>query len=151
MQGLKVVRFRLRGQVAYGLRQEGVVHALPSGPWEALQPGAAVAPLEEVQLLAPCRPSKVIAVGLNYAAHAAEAHAELPAEPVIFIKPPTTVVGPGEAIVYPAATSRWVEHEAELAVVIGRRARSVQRGEVPAVVAGYTCGNDVSARDLQRR
>jgi 2-keto-4-pentenoate hydratase/2-oxohepta-3-ene-1,7-dioic acid hydratase in catechol pathway len=110
-----------------------------------------VAALAEVQLLAPCLPSKIVAVGRNYAAHAAELDDDVPAEPLIFLKPPTTVIGPGAAIVYPHHLSQQVEHEAELAVVVGRRARNVREDEVQAYIRGYTCANDVTARDLQRR
>jgi 2-keto-4-pentenoate hydratase/2-oxohepta-3-ene-1,7-dioic acid hydratase in catechol pathway len=104
-----------------------------------------------VDLLAPCEPTKIVAVGRNYAAHAAEDGSEVLAEPLPFLKPPSAVIGPGEAIVYPEHLSQWVEHEAELAVVIGRRARRVSREEALSFVLGYTCGNDLTARDLQRR
>jgi len=151
MEVFKLVRYRLGRKVDYGLLADGSVFCLTSGPWEDLCPGERVAALAEVELLAPCLPSKIVAVGRNYAAHAAEFGADVPAEPLIFYKPPSTIVGPGAAIVYPRHLSQWVEHEAELAVVVGRRARHVRPAEAHIFVRGYTCANDVTARDLQQR
>ncbi len=102
-----------------------------------------------VRALAPVLPSKVVAVGLNYRAHAAELAMEVKAEPIIFIKPPSAVIGPVETIVAPAA-SHQVDYEAELALVVGRRCRALDQGSAADAVAGYTCGNDVTARDLQK-
>lgn len=99
-------------------------------------------------LLAPCEPTKVVAVGLNYRDHAEELGMELPREPLIFLKPPSAVIGPGAPIVLPPESER-VDYEAELAVVIGRRARRVTAAEAPRAIFGYTCANDVTARDLQ--
>ena len=108
-------------------------------------------PLVEARLLAPVLPrSKVVGVGRNYAEHAAEFGNEVPAEPLLFLKPNTSVIGPGEPIVLPHQ-SHNVHHEAELAVVISRVCREVPRERVPDVILGYTCGNDVTARDLQDR
>jgi 2-keto-4-pentenoate hydratase/2-oxohepta-3-ene-1,7-dioic acid hydratase in catechol pathway len=104
-----------------------------------------------VQLLAPCLPSKIVAVGRNYAAHAAEFGHDLPAEPLIFLKPPSSVIGPGAAIVYPRHLSQRVDYEAELAVIVGRRARHIRADQAHAYIRGYTCANDVTARDLQQR
>ena len=107
--------------------------------------------LVDARLVAPVIPrSKVVGVGRNYAEHAAELGNEVPAEPLLFLKPNTSVIGPGEPIVLPRQ-SHEVHHEAELAVVIGRVCREVPRERVADVVLGYTCGNDVSARDLQKR
>ncbi|QSB04291.1 fumarylacetoacetate hydrolase family protein [Natronoglycomyces albus] len=106
--------------------------------------------LEDVRLLAPILPSKVVCVGRNYADHAAEQDAEVPSEPLIFLKPSTSVIGPGEAIRLPAISSR-VDHEAELAIVIGLPgAREVDKDTARDAILGYTCANDVTARDLQR-
>ena len=151
MQNNKLIRYRLGGQVEYGLLSDEGVFRLPSGPWQDLHLGERVAALAEVQLLAPCLPSKIVAVGRNYAAHAAELGNDVPAEPLIFLKPPSTVIGPGEAIVYPRHLSQRVDHEAELAVVVGRRARHLREDEAHAYIRGYTCANDVTARDLQER
>ena len=102
------------------------------------------------ELLAPVTPSKIVCVGLNYKAHAAEFDQEVPDEPLLFLKPSSAVIGPGEAVVLPGQSER-VDYEAELALVVGRRCRQVQAGEAASFVAGYTCGNDVTARDLQAR
>jgi 2-keto-4-pentenoate hydratase/2-oxohepta-3-ene-1,7-dioic acid hydratase in catechol pathway len=106
--------------------------------------------LADARLLAPVIPrSKVVGVGRNYAEHARELGQDLPAEPLLFLKPNTAVVGPGDPVVLPPQ-SKEVHHEAELAVVIGRICRDVPPDRVAEVVFGYTCGNDVTARDLQR-
>jgi 2-keto-4-pentenoate hydratase/2-oxohepta-3-ene-1,7-dioic acid hydratase in catechol pathway len=107
-------------------------------------------PLDDARLLAPVIPrSKVVGIGRNYAEHAAELGNEVPAEPLVFLKPNTSVVGPGDPIVLPAASGD-VHYEGELAVVIGRVCRDVPRERVGEVVLGYTCANDVTARDLQK-
>ena len=107
--------------------------------------------LEDVRLLAPVLPrSKVIGIGRNYAAHAAELGNEVPTEPIFFIKPNTSVVGPGDPIFYPSQSSD-VHYEGELAVVIGRICRDVPAAQATDVIHGYTIGNDVTARDLQKQ
>ncbi|TEX51320.1 MAG: 2-hydroxyhepta-2,4-diene-1,7-dioate isomerase [Actinomycetales bacterium mxb001] len=103
----------------------------------------------QVRLLAPVLPSKIIAVGKNYAEHAKEMGGDVPAEPMIFLKPSTSVIGPNATIELPAM-SQQVEHEAELAIVIGRLCKEVPLERVKDVVLGYTCADDVTARDLQR-
>jgi len=108
-----------------------------------------VVPLAEVRVLAPVEPSKVVAVGLNYRAHADELAMDVKAEPIIFLKPASSVVGPGDVIVCPPRSDQ-VDYEAELALVVGRRCRHLTPATAPGAVAGYTCGNDVTARDLQR-
>jgi 2-keto-4-pentenoate hydratase/2-oxohepta-3-ene-1,7-dioic acid hydratase in catechol pathway len=148
---MKFVRYRTEQETGYGVVVDEMVYRVEGAPWEMEQPGSVVAAVDRVQLLAPCQPTKIVAVGLNYRAHAAESGHQVPAEPVIFLKPPTAVIGPGAAIIYPEHVSEHVDYEAELAVVIGRRARHVHRDEAPAYVWGYTCANDVTARDLQQR
>jgi 2-keto-4-pentenoate hydratase/2-oxohepta-3-ene-1,7-dioic acid hydratase in catechol pathway len=111
-------------------------------------------PLAEVRLLAPVLPSKVVAAGRNYAAHVQEMDGEQrveSAEPVLFLKPSTAVTGPGDAIRYPVKLTDRVDFEGELAVIIGRLCRSVPRERAEEVIFGYTCANDVTARDLQAR
>jgi 2-keto-4-pentenoate hydratase/2-oxohepta-3-ene-1,7-dioic acid hydratase in catechol pathway len=106
-------------------------------------------PLAEVRLLAPVLPSKVLAVGKNYAEHVREMGSELPAEPVLFLKPSTSVTGPGDRIAYPVKLTDRVDYEGELAVIIGRLCRDVPKERAYDVIFGYTCANDVTARDLQ--
>ena len=107
--------------------------------------------LADVRLLAPVLPSKVVAIGRNYLGHARETGSEPPAEPLIFLKPSTAVVGPGDAIVRPVDLSKRVDYEGELAIVFGRLCRDVPAARVPEVIFGYTCANDVTARDLQAK
>jgi 2-keto-4-pentenoate hydratase/2-oxohepta-3-ene-1,7-dioic acid hydratase in catechol pathway len=107
-------------------------------------------PLAEVRLLPPCVPSKVVCVGRNYVEHAAELGNPVPKEPLIFLKPPSSVIGPEEPIVLPKISKR-VDHEGELAVVIGKRCRQLTPDDDPKrYILGYTCLNDVTARDLQK-
>ncbi len=106
--------------------------------------------LADVRLLPPCCPSKIVGVGRNYREHASELGNPVPAEPLIFLKPPSSLVAAGDAIVYPAIASR-VDYEGELGVVMGRRARHVRPQEAENCILGYTCVNDVTARDLQRK
>jgi len=147
---VKIVRFAWQGETRYGLVEGDVVHAVEGGLFGALEQSERIGTLSEVQLLAPCTPTKIVAVGLNYADHAAEAHREVPTEPLIFLKPPSAVIGPGENVAYPPISQR-VDYEAELAVVIGRRVRNISADEALNCVLGYTCGNDVTARDLQHQ
>ena len=143
------VRFLHQGRWRHGLLGEGEVVPLRGsifGRWE--KAGRAL-PLEGVRLGPPCRPSKIVAVGVNYRAHAREMGHSLPPDPKIFLKPPTAVVGPGDTIRCPAMAAQ-VDYEAELAVVIGRRARNVSRQESAKYILGATCFNDVTARDLQK-
>jgi 2-keto-4-pentenoate hydratase/2-oxohepta-3-ene-1,7-dioic acid hydratase in catechol pathway len=106
--------------------------------------------LESVHLLAPTQPSKIVCVGRNYIEHAKEQKAEVPEVPLLFLKPPSSLIGPNASIVLPPQSQR-VEHEAELAVVIGRRGRWISPEEALDYVLGYTIANDITARDLQRR
>jgi 2-keto-4-pentenoate hydratase/2-oxohepta-3-ene-1,7-dioic acid hydratase in catechol pathway len=106
--------------------------------------------LAQVRLLPPCAPTKIVAVGRNYREHAQEFGNPPPAEPIIFLKPPSSLIASGDAIVYPGAFSKRVDFEGELGLVIGRRARNVRGQEALGCVLGYTCVNDVTARDLQK-
>jgi len=121
-------------------------------PWE---PDAGPAPgrrvgFRDADVACPADPTKIVCVGRNYAAHAKELGNEVPAEPLLFFKPPSSLVGPLEAIVLPPQSER-VEHESELAVVIGKRMRNVTKEDAMMHVFGYTVANDVTARDLQRK
>jgi 2-keto-4-pentenoate hydratase/2-oxohepta-3-ene-1,7-dioic acid hydratase in catechol pathway len=129
-----------------GVEQVTVVAGHPFGDLTLTD---VVVPLAGVRLLSPVLPSKVVAIGKNYADHAREMGGEPPAEPVIFLKPSTSVIGPRSAISYPALSTR-VDFEGELAVVIGRLCRDVSVERAGEVVLGYTCANDVTARDLQK-
>jgi 2-keto-4-pentenoate hydratase/2-oxohepta-3-ene-1,7-dioic acid hydratase in catechol pathway len=128
----------------------GIVRLLDGHPFDRFVLTDQVARLEDVRLLAPVIPTKILCVGRNYADHAAEMGNDVPAEPMIFSKPATAVIGPGDVIRLPALSGE-VHHEAELAVVIGRLTRNVAVEDALDAVLGYTCANDVTARDLQRR
>lgn len=104
---------------------------------------------EEARLLAPVLPSKIVAIGLNYRAHAAEFNQDIPDEPLFFMKPSTAVIGPGDEIIYPAHMSHRVDYEGELAIVIGSRAKDISVSDASSYILGYTVFNDVTARDLQ--
>jgi len=131
-------------------RQEGeLLRLLRGDPFSGLEATAETQPLETARLLAPAEPSKIIAVGLNYRDHAAERNQPLPTEPLIFLKPPSAVIGPGETIRIPGWAGR-VDHEAELGIVIGRRVRDLAGPEAAApAILGALCLNDVTARELQ--
>ncbi len=118
------------------------------GAWRPL---AQTVPLDQVRLLAPVDPPNVLAIGLNYRAHAAESNMALPERPVLFIKANTAVIGPDDEIVLPAMAPDEVDYECELAIIIGRPAHHVSEDEALDYVLGYTCANDVSARDCQIR
>ncbi|MFD8981255.1 fumarylacetoacetate hydrolase family protein [Streptomyces sp. NPDC059564] len=147
---MRIVRFEKAGTIRYGLLADDEVVPLINGPFGPLDVPADAPrfPLGEVRLLAPVTPGKVLAIGRNYAEHAAELGNEVPEEPLVFLMPGSAVIGPGEAIVKPSYTDE-LHHEAELAAVIGRTCRDLTPEQVPAHVLGYTCANDVTARDLQ--
>ncbi|MDV6013506.1 fumarylacetoacetate hydrolase family protein [Haloechinothrix sp. LS1_15] len=128
---------------------EATVHEIAEHPFGTPSHTGRSWPLAEVRLLAPILPTKIIAVGKNYAEHAAEFGSEVPESPVIFMKPSTSVTGPNTPIKMPASSER-VDFEGELAVVIGRPVKNVPASKAAAVVRGYTIANDVTARDQQR-
>lgn len=144
-----LIRYKRGHQIGYGLVERHRVYTLEGDPFGTWSKGAEVGALADVELLAPCTPTKIVCIGRNFPAHAQEHNAPVPTEPLIFLKPPSAVIGPEQPIILPPQ-SQQVEHEAELAVVIGRRCRHVPEETALEVVLGYTCGNDVTARDLQR-
>jgi 2-keto-4-pentenoate hydratase/2-oxohepta-3-ene-1,7-dioic acid hydratase in catechol pathway len=146
-----LVRCRVDGEAHWGLLDGADVWQLEGSPFSGeLTTKKRLGPIEAVQLEAPASPSKIVCVGRNYAAHAAEHQAQVPSEPLLFLKPPSSVIGPEQPIVLPPQ-SQQVEHEAELALVIGRRCRNLTEDEAWRNVTAVTCGNDVTARDLQRK
>lgn len=142
-------RIEVEGAPQYGALREERVEALSAAPWAGGQPTGASYALGAVRLLAPCQPGKIICLGRNYREHARELGNPLPQDPLIFLKPPSAVIAPAEPIIYPALSQR-VDYEGELAMVIGRRCHRLDLQENPLdSVFGYTCLNDVTARDLQ--
>ncbi len=147
---MKIGRYEADGRVSFGVVDpEGeVVREIEGNPFGTIRETGVVRRLPEVRLLSPVVPSKIVAVGLNYRDHAREMGKEIPEEPLLFLKAPSALNHPGGDVVYPAA-SRRVDHEAELAVVIGKVAKNIRSAEAARVILGYTCINDVTARDLQ--
>jgi len=149
---LKYIRFlNSQSLIGYGMIEGEKVRLLDGAFLNPnSKPTSTLFSLDEVTLLAPVEPSKVICVGLNYALHAKELNHTLPEDPVIFMKPQTTVIGPDAEIIYPKISQR-VDYEAELAVVIGKTIKDVTEIEAAEAIFGYTCANDVTARDLQKK
>jgi len=147
---MKLVRFRVQDRTAYGVLSNEIVTELHGDPFLSLATLTLRHAVSDLKLLAPCVPSKIVAVGLNYRDHAAELGMSMPEVPILFLKPPTSVIGPNDAIVYPASSAQ-VDFEAELGVVIRDRVRNIEPGEARAHILGYTCVNDVTARDLQKK
>ncbi len=152
---MRIARFSLSDQIAFGVvdgdetdPESLRITAIDGHPFAPFERTTASFPLGDVRLLPPSLPSKVIGIGKNYADHAREMGGEPPSTPIVFLKPSTSVVGPGDAVVLPRQSSR-VEFEGEIAVVIGRLAREVPESRVSDVILGYTCADDVTARDLQ--
>jgi 2-keto-4-pentenoate hydratase/2-oxohepta-3-ene-1,7-dioic acid hydratase in catechol pathway len=147
---VRLVRFRHGDRIATGTLEGEFVRPLQGTFFENPLPTGEEVPLSTVKLLAPVLPSKVVCVGRNYVEHAQEMGDDVPEEPIIFLKPSTSVIGPGDPIAYPRI-SEQVEHEGELGVVIARLARRVSAEQAGNYILGFTCGNDVTARDLQRK
>ena len=144
----RLVRLAIDGRQQWGAVVGETVHGLEGHPFLRWEVGEPLVELASASLLPPTEPSKIVCVGLNYRAHAEESDSEIPSEPLLFFKPPSALVGPGSSIVKPTQSER-VDYEAELALVMGTRCRNVAADEAWSYVAGVTCGNDVTARDLQ--
>jgi 2-keto-4-pentenoate hydratase/2-oxohepta-3-ene-1,7-dioic acid hydratase in catechol pathway len=146
---MRIVRYIYKNEAPrYGWLLEDKVGAISGNIYGEYHRQEVEMPLSTVRLLAPVQPSKIICVGRNYAEHAKEQETELPNVPLIFLKPPSSIINPGEAIILPPQSQR-VEHEAELVAVIGRRGRNIITEEAQNFIFGFTIGNDVTARDLQ--
>ncbi len=148
---MKIVRIQSEADdISYGAVEPEGIRLHRGSPFVAWEPTDVVVPITQAHLLAPVLPTKVVAVGKNYAEHAAELGGKVPDEPIIFLKPSTSVIGAGGVIKLPPESDE-VHHEAELAVVIGKVARKIAAEDASTVILGYTAANDVTARDLQRR
>jgi 2-keto-4-pentenoate hydratase/2-oxohepta-3-ene-1,7-dioic acid hydratase in catechol pathway len=154
----RIARYLADGAPWYGLLEGDLFLRMDRAPWEGGRETGARDRRDAVRLLPPAVPTKIVCVGLNYGEHIAESATVLPGrapqsrpdEPLLFLKPPSAVIGSGEAIRYPAGVTR-LDPEAEMAVVIGRRATAIEAADAHRHIAGLTCVNDVSARDYQRR
>ena len=145
---MKIVRFAINNKVSYGMLEGEFIQVIEGEPYQQLKLSGQNYQLSEVKLLAPCMPSKIAALGLNYRKHAKELNMPLPKTPLLFLKPSTSVIGPEDNIIYPPSSKR-VDYECELGVVMKKPTRQVSVKDALDYVLGYTCLNDVTARDLQ--
>ncbi len=151
---MRIARFAIRNKVKYGILEGDVIRSLRGSPFVRFKQGSFrfdgdTYNLGEVKLLAPCTPSKIVCLGLNYRSHAEEVHMPFPTVPLIFLKPSTAVIGTEDNIVLPRSSGR-VDYEGEMAVVIGKTAKDVPEEKAKDYIMGYTCLNDVSERDVQK-
>ncbi len=148
---MRIVRFEYKQEILYGVLRGDEISIIAGQPFGEIQTSGRTIGLSEVTLLAPVAPPNLIALGLNYGRHATETAMALPDHPLLFLKATTSVIGPEAAIVLPRMAPDEVDYEAELCIVIGKTAKNVCEAEALDYVLGYTCGNDVSARDCQLR
>ena len=148
---MRIIRY-VKGdsEARYGWVLDDKIGEIDGSPYGEFQREEADIPIDAVKLLAPVTPSKIVCIGRNYAAHVEEHDAQIPESPLVFLKPPSAIIGPGEEILLPPQSNQ-VEHEAELAVVIGKPGKWIQAEQANEHIFGYTIANDVTARDLQRR
>ncbi len=148
---MKIYRFEYKEKTLYGILKGQSLQPVSGSVFGKFRVGRQRIPLGRVRLLPPLSPTKIVCVGRNYREHSREMGNPIPKEPLLFLKPPSAAIGPGDAILYPCMASR-VDYEGELAVVIGRPARRLdEAAAVEDFILGYTCFNDVTARDLQAR
>ncbi len=148
---MKIYRFRYRRRILWGILKEEFLFPIKGSVFKDFKIEDSPIPIAEVRLLPPAVPSKIIGIGANYRDHVQEMGRPMPAEPLVFLKPPSSVIGSLEPIVYPEMASR-VDYEGEIAVVLKKKARHLpSESAARACILGYTCFNDVTARDLQKK
>lgn len=148
---MKIYRFRYRKRILQGVLKEEFLFPVVGSVFGDFRLGTSPVPIADVRVLPPVLPTKIVGIGRNYKDHAAELGNPLPAEPLVFLKPPTAVIGPLDAVVMPAVSER-VDYEGEVGVVIRKKARALRDEDpVDGFILGYTCFNDVTARDLQKK
>lgn len=145
---MKIIRYSFDGVDSYGVKDDDTIKQIKGEPFEGIELTGQTVKYSEVKLLSPVKPSKIVAVGLNYLSHAKELNQDIPERPLLFLKPPSSIINPFENIVRPKQSDQ-VEFEAELAIVIKKECRNVTKENVADYIFGFTCVNDVSARDLQ--
>jgi 2-keto-4-pentenoate hydratase/2-oxohepta-3-ene-1,7-dioic acid hydratase in catechol pathway len=145
---VKIVRFTHGQKAEYGIQYEDAIQGIEDFPCGSIQPTHSYHRYTDIRLLSPCLPTKIIALGVNYRSHGEEMKSSIPTDPLIFIKPSTSVIGTEDKIIYPESSER-VDYEGELGVVIKKVAQRVAKEEAADYILGYTCVNDVTARDLQ--
>jgi 2-keto-4-pentenoate hydratase/2-oxohepta-3-ene-1,7-dioic acid hydratase in catechol pathway len=148
---MRIVRFQRdpSDPPSWGWVKEDRLGLIEGSPFEPFRRQEALLSLDKVRLLAPIAPSKIVCVGWNYLVHGGESDAEVPKVPLLFLKPSSSVIGPGDAILLPPQSNQ-IEHEGELAVILGRHGRWVSPEESTQLILGYSIANDITARDLQR-
>ncbi|MDD2707760.1 MAG: fumarylacetoacetate hydrolase family protein [Verrucomicrobiae bacterium] len=146
---MKIARFETGGKIHFGQLEGEVLHLLQGEPWKKVERTGEKIFLKQARLLAPVLPPDIIAIGANYRKHVEESGMKIPSAPLVFLKATSSLAGPGDAVVLPAMAPGEVDFEAELAIVIGRECRRVGEKEALGFVWGYTCANDISARDCQ--
>ncbi len=147
---MRIVKFLDQKKIGWGIVEGDAIRRLKNHPFSKIELSRKSVGFKKVKLLAPATPSKIILVGLNYKDHARELKMKVPKEPIIFLKPPTAVIGQGGHIIYPTCLRR-VDFEAELALVMKKKARNIPENKTRDYILGYTCLNDVTARDLQKK
>ena len=147
---MKYIRFQKNGLLHQGILEGNVIRAIKGAVFDAQQQAESTIGLKDVKILAPVTPTKIIAVGLNYTDHAKELKLSTPKEPLIFLKPPSSIIGTGDTIRLPREAER-VDYEAEMGIVIKKKSRNLSYEEAESHIFGYTCLNDVTARDLQKK
>lgn len=152
---MRITRFLTRNKARYGVIKDNLILSLAKDPFLSFSAGTEFEydgkthSLNEVRILPPCQPSKLVCLGLNYHPHAQEFNQQLPSTPLLFLKPSTSIIGPEEAVVLPKNRIR-VDYEAELGIVIGKKAKDVSQEKAREYVLGYTCVNDVTERQVQK-
>ena len=146
---MKFIRAEFEGEAFYAILEGESVVRLARAPYDSVEKDGRVYPVLAVKLLPPAEPTKIVAVGKNYKAHADEMGEGRPEEPLLFLKPSTSIVGDGDDVVYPAISHR-LDYEGELGVVIGKRCHACEPGHSGEFIFGYTCLNDITARDIQK-
>lgn len=146
---MKTARIMYKGAPRYALADGDKLRILSEAPYDGIELTGEVCSVSEAEFSAPCEPTKIVAIGKNYHAHAMEMKEGEPTEPLLFLKPSTCVIADGEDIVYPSISHR-LDYEGELGVVIGKKCRNASRDDALSYVFGYVCLNDVTARDIQK-
>lgn len=147
---MKIARFKADDAVSYGLVEDNKIYQITGSVFGDFKKTDKSFDLNSVKLLTPVEPSKIVAIGLNYKDHAKELNMPIPQEPIIFLKPATCIIADGESIIYPSIVGQ-LDYEAELGIVIKKKAKDVPEKKVKEYILGYTCTNDVTARDLQTK
>lgn len=147
---MKLIHFIHNKKEYWGILEEKNIEVIKEEPFKVIKPLSKKIPVDDIKFLPPARATKIILIGLNYKDHARELNMPLPKEPLIFLKPPTALIGHNDAIIYPNSVMQ-LDYEAELALVIKKEGKNIKPKDVPRHLLGYTCLNDVTARDLQRK